>query len=222
MDPATIAALIDHTLLKPEADEEDIRRHCREAIRYGFYSVCVHPYRLPLAVALVHGSPVKPSTVAGFPFGTNPTPVKVAEARWAIDQGAREIDMVLNIGALKDGDDRVALEDIGAVVDVCHAGQVHCKVILETCLLTDAEKERACAIVADAGADFVKTSTGLNSGGATVADVELMSRAVKEKGLGVKAAGGIRSLADLELMVRAGATRIGTSSGVKILDEAQQ
>ena len=220
MDPRTIAQLIDHTLLLPDAVAAEIERLCEEAIRHGFHAVCVQPGQVPRSAARLVRTPVRVCTVAGFPLGANRTSTKVHEARQAIDDGAREIDMVLAIGPLKQGDTRAVLRDIGEVVEACHSGGALCKVILETCLLTDAEKELACAISADADADFVKTSTGFAAAGATVADVALMSRLVKPKGLGVKAAGGIRSLADLQIMVTAGATRIGTSSGVKILQEA--
>jgi len=220
MTPSEIANLIDHTLLRPDAVAFEIERLCDEAIEHRFMSVCVQPSFVPLAAARLSQSSVRTCTVAGFPLGTNRTAVKVHEARLAIDDGAREVDMVLAIGALKQGDTKTVLHDIGQVVDACHESKALCKVIFETCLLTDQEKELACAICADAGADFVKTSTGFSKGGATVADVALMSRLVKNKGLGVKAAGGIRSLAALAEMVKAGATRIGTSSGVGILREA--
>ncbi len=215
-----VAGLIDHTLLKPEATGADIERLCREAGEYGFHSVCVNPFHVRQAAALLRGSPVKVATVAGFPLGANLTETKVAEARSAIGDGAREIDMVLNIGALKDGDDAVVQRDIVAVAGTCHVEGVICKVIFETCLLSNEEKERACRACIEAGADFVKTSTGFSTGGATVEDVALLSRLVKPHGLGVKASGGIRTLADLKKMVAAGATRIGTSSGVKIMQEA--
>jgi deoxyribose-phosphate aldolase len=158
--------------------------------------------------------------VVGFPLGAQPPETKAMEARAAIRQGAKEIDMVINVGALKSGDDTLVLRDIRSVVEACRDGSAKCKVILETVLLTNEEKARACELAVKARADFVKTSTGFSTGGATVEDVALMSRIVREKKLGVKASGGIRSLADLRRMVQAGATRIGTSSGIKILQEA--
>ena len=215
-----IARLIDHTLLKPDATAADIERLCREAGQHQFCSVCVNPFHVRSAVALLQTTPVKVCTVIGFPLGANLTETKATETRAALRDGAREIDMVLNIGALKAGDSATVLADIQAIVQICHAARALGKVIFETCLLTDAEKSSACDLCITAGADFVKTSTGLSTSGATVADVALLSRVVKPYGLGVKAAGGIRSLADFQAMVSAGATRIGTSSGVKILYEA--
>ena len=214
------ASLIDHTLLKPDATTTDIERLCHEAAQHHFHSVCINPVHVHTAAALLRNTPVKVCTVIGFPLGANLTETKVAETHAAIRDGAREIDMVLNIGALKAGNSAAVLADIQAVVQICHAAHALCKVIFETCLLTDAEKTRACELCITGGADFVKTSTGLSTGGATVADVALMSRLVKPHGLGVKASGGIRSLADFQKMVAAGATRIGTSSGIKILQEA--
>jgi deoxyribose-phosphate aldolase len=174
-----------------------------------------------LARQLLEGSPVKVCCVVGFPLGAQPPETKAMEARAAIRQGAKEIDMVINVGALKSGDDDLVLRDIRSVVEACRDGSAKCKVILETSLLANEEKARACEMAVKAHADFVKTSTGFSSGGATVEDVALMSRIVRDKGLGVKASGGVRSLADLMKMVAAGATRIGTSSGVKILKEAR-
>jgi deoxyribose-phosphate aldolase len=215
-----IAKLIDHTLLKPDATASDIQKLCREARQCGFWSVCVNPYRVLQAAALLKDSPVKVCTVAGFPLGATRPEIKAAEARQAIADGACEVDMVLNIGAMKSGDHDAVLRDLKAVADVCRQTGALSKVILETHLLTEAEKVRACELAAEAGLDFVKTSTGFTGGGATVEDIALLSRVVKPAGLGVKASGGIRSLADLQKMVAAGATRIGTSSGVKILQEA--
>lgn len=217
-----IPALIDHTLLKPEASQSDIERLCREAADHKFFSVCVNPTYVRRAAAVLAGSSVKVCTVVGFPLGAHTSEVKTAEAGQAIHDGAAEIDMVLNVGALKSGDEATVLQDIRAVVDVCHQRHALCKVIMETALLTHDEKVRSCELCIEAGADFVKTSTGFVPGGATVEDVALMSRIVKPKRLGVKASGGIRTLADLQKMVEAGATRIGTSSGVKILQEARQ
>lgn len=220
MHPQTIAALIDHTLLKPETTSAQIRRLCEEALQYKFASVCTNPFFVPLAAELVRGSLVKVCSVAGFPLGATTTDAKVFEAQEAIQHGAREVDMVMNVGALKSGDDAVVEADIRRVADACHRGNAICKVILESCLLTDAEKIRGCKIAVRADADFVKTSTGFNAGGATVEDVALM-RATVGPGIGVKASGGIRTLDDLQRMVAAGATRIGTSSGVKIMQQAR-
>jgi deoxyribose-phosphate aldolase len=214
-----IASLIDHTLLKPEATTVDIERLCREAMEFGFWSVCVNPFNVRQAATCLKGSTVKVCTVIGFPLGANLTETKVYETRFALRDGASEIDMVINVGALKAGNDSVVRSDIQSVVQACRESHALCKVILETCLLNDAEKTRACQLCVEAGANFAKTSTGFGAGGATVADVALMTRLVKPHGLGVKASGNIRSLADLEKMVAAGATRIGTSSGVKIVQE---
>ncbi|MGD0017109.1 MAG: deoxyribose-phosphate aldolase [Verrucomicrobiia bacterium] len=215
-----VASLIDHALLKPEATATDIERVCREAMEFGFWSVCVNPCHVRCAASALSKNDVKVCTVVGFPLGANLTETKVYETRFALRDGAREIDMVLNVGALKAGNDSVVLSDIQSVVQACREGHALCKVILETSLLTDAEKTRVCQLCIEAGADLVKTSTGLGACGATVADVALIARLVKPHGLGVKAAGGIRSLADFRKMVAAGATRIGTSSGVKIVQEA--
>jgi deoxyribose-phosphate aldolase len=215
-----VAKLIDHTLLKADATNADIAKLCAEARQHQFCCVCVNPYNVRQAAALLQGSGVKVCTVAGFPLGASMTEVKVSETLCAIRDGADEVDMVLNIGALKNGDDEVVLNDVQAVADVCRDKGVICKVILENCLLTDAEKIRASELCVKAGAHFIKTSTGLSTGGATVEDVALMSRIAKPAGVGVKAAGGIRSLAELQKMVAAGATRIGTSGGAKIVQEA--
>jgi len=215
-----IPQLIDHTILRPDTTRTDVEQLCREARQYGFCSVCVNPTWVSLARQILDGSGVKVCCVVGFPLGAQLPETKAMEARAAIRQGAKEIDMVLNVGALKSGDDALVLQDIRSVVEACRDGSARCKVILETVLLTNEEKGRACELAIKAQADFVKTSTGFSTGGATVEDVALMSRIVREKGLGVKASGGIRSLADLRRMVQAGATRIGTSSGIKILQEA--
>lgn len=217
---SSVAPLIDHTLLKPEASREDIRRLCDEAVRFGFASVCVNPWYVPLAAELVRGAKVKVCTVAGFPLGATLPQVKIHETEQVIKLGAEEIDMVINVGALKSGQDDVVELDIRGVVDACRAGGAICKVILETALLTVEEKVRACLAARRAGAEFVKTSTGFGPGGATAEDVALM-RAVVGSELGVKAAGGIRSLEDLRRMVSAGATRIGASASVRILEEAR-
>ena len=218
--PLNIPQLIDHTILRPDTTRTDIEQLCREARQHKFYSVCVNPTWVSLARQLLDGSGVKVCCVVGFPLGAQPPETKAMEARAAIRQGAKEIDMVINVGALKSGEDALVLRDIRSVVEACRDGSAKCKVILETSLLTNEEKARACEMAIKARADFVKTSTGFSTGGATVEDVALMSRIVREKGLGVKASGGVRSLADLRRMVQAGATRIGTSSGIKILQEA--
>jgi len=217
---ASIAKYIDHTLLKPDATESQIAQLCGEAAEHGFKSVCVNPVWVRRAAELLRGSGVLVCTVVGFPLGATVRDIKALEARRAIRDGAKEIDMVINIGALKGGDDEAVFKDIRAVVDACDDGRALCKVIIETALLTDEEKVRACVAARRARADFVKTSTGFASGGATAADVALMARVVADARMGVKASGGVRSLADLETMVGAGATRIGASAGIKIMKEA--
>ena len=212
--------MIDHTLLRPEASRSDIEKLCAEAVQFGFASVCINPWYVPLAAELVRGSAVKVCTVVGFPLGATLPRVKIYEAEEAIKLGAREIDMVQNIGALKSGEDAQVESDIRGVVEASHRGGAICKVILETALLTASEKVRASLAAKRAGADFVKTSTGFSSAGATVEDVALMRAAVGEK-LGIKAAGGIRTLEDLRQMVRAGATRIGASASVKIVEQTR-
>ena len=213
------ASLIDHTLLKPEATEDDIKHLCEEAARFHFASVCVNPTWVRASACHLRGTGVPVCTVIGFPLGANLADVKAYETRRAIFDGAREVDMVINIGALKSGDDCAVEYDIRAVVEAAHESGVVCKVIIEAALLTDEEKVRACAAAKKAGADFVKTSTGFARGGATIADVALMRRTVGTE-LGVKAAGGVRGLEDARKMVEAGATRIGASVGVKIAQEA--
>ena len=213
------ASLIDHTLLKPEATESDIKRLCDEAARYHFASVCVNPTWVKIAECHLRGAHVPVCTVIGFPLGATLPDVKAYEARRAIFDGAREVDMVINVGALKSGDDCLVEHDIRSVVTVAHENSAICKVIIETALLTDDEKVRACVAAKNAGADFVKTSTGFSKGGATVADVALMRRTVGSE-LGVKASGGVKGLEDARKMVEAGATRIGASVGVKIAQEA--
>jgi deoxyribose-phosphate aldolase len=213
------ASLIDHTLLKPEATEADIKRLCEEAARFRFASVCVNPTWVRASACHLSGTNVPVCTVIGFPLGATLPDVKAYEARRAIFDGAREVDMVINVGALKSNDDCAVEHDIRAVVEVAHEFNVTCKVIIETALLTDEEKVRACLAAKRAGADFVKTSTGFAKGGATVADVALMRQTVGSE-LGVKASGGVRGLEDARAMVEAGATRIGASVGVKIAQEA--
>lgn len=214
------AALIDQSLLKPEATEDEVRRLCEEAAQYRFASVCVNPAWVHTAACHLRGTGVPVCAVVGFPLGATMPDVKAYEARRAIMDGAREVDMVANIGALKSGDDCLVEHDIRSVVQVAHEYGVTCKVIIETALLTDEEKVRACQAAKKAGADFVKTSTGFSKGGATVADVALMRRVVGSE-LGVKASGGVKSIEDARAMVEAGATRIGASVGVKIAQEAE-
>src|SRR5215207_7754297 len=213
------ASLIDHTLLKPEASEADIRKLCEEAVKFGFASVCVNPGWVKTAAEFLKGSSVPVCTVIGFPLGATLSDVKAYEARRAIFNGAREVDMVINIGALKSGDDCTVEDDIRAVSTAAHENGVLCKVIIETALLTDEEKVRACLASKNAGADFVKTSTGFAKGGATADDVTLMRRTVG-RNLGVKASGGVKGIDDARKMFEAGATRIGASVGVKIAQEA--
>jgi deoxyribose-phosphate aldolase len=216
---AGLAGLIDHTLLKPEASRDEIRKLCQEAAHFGFASVCVNPWYVPLAAEMLKGTKVKVCTVVGFPLGATLPRVKIYEAQEAIQLGAQEIDMVINIGALKSGQDDVLESDIRGVVEASHRGGAICKVILETALLTDEEKIRGSAAAKRAGADFVKTSSGFSVAGATAEDVALL-RAVVGSEMGVKAAGGVRSFDDLIKMVRAGATRIGASASVKIMEQA--
>jgi deoxyribose-phosphate aldolase len=213
------AALIDHTLLKPEASDSDIRKLCKEAAEFGFASVCVNPAWVKRAADYLAGTGVPVCTVIGFPLGATLPDVKAYEARRAIFDGAREVDMVINIGALKSGDDCSVEDDIRAVADAAHENHILCKVIIETALLTDEEKIRACLAAKNAGADFVKTSTGFAKGGATAHDVSLMRRTVGSA-LGVKASGGVKGIDDARAMFEAGATRIGASVGVKIAQEA--
>lgn len=213
------ASLIDHTLLKPEAAYGDIKKLCDEAAQFGFASVCVNPGWVKQAAAFLRGTGVPVCTVIGFPLGATLPDVKAYEARRAIFDGASEVDMVINIGALKSGDDCAVEDDIRAVAEAAHENHVLCKVIIETALLTDDEKVRACIAAKNAGADFVKTSTGFAKGGATANDVSLMRRTVG-KALGVKASGGVKGIDDARAMFEAGATRIGASVGVKIVKEA--
>ena len=213
------ASLIDHTLLKPEASEADIRKLCQEAAQFGFASVCVNPTWVKKASEFLKGSGVPVCTVIGFPLGATLPDVKAYEARRAIFNGATEVDMVINVGALKSGDICAVEDDIRAVAEAAHENHVLCKVIIETALLTDEEKVRACLASKNAGADFVKTSTGFAKGGATVNDVALMRRTVGDA-LGVKASGGVKGIDDARAMFEAGATRIGASVGVKIAQEA--
>ncbi|MEG0261160.1 MAG: deoxyribose-phosphate aldolase [Lysinibacillus sp.] len=209
------AAMIDHTLLKAEATREQIEKICAEAKEFNFASVCVNPTWVKTSSDLLQGTDVKVCTVIGFPLGASTSATKAFETKDAIANGATEIDMVLNIGALKEGNDDLVQSDIAAVVEAANGTLV--KVIMETCLLTDQEKVKACELAVAAGADFVKTSTGFSTGGATVEDITLMRKTVGPT-IGVKASGGVRSLEDMQKMVTAGATRIGASSGVAIMN----
>ncbi len=215
-----IASLIDHTILKPDSVRTDIERICREAVEYGFASVCANPCWVPVMARALAGSTVPVCSVIAFPFGATSTAAKVAESEIAIGEGARELDMVINIGALRSGDLALVRDDIGAVVSAAHARGASVKVILETALLTDDQIVECCRLAQQVNADFVKTSTGFASGGATVAVVELMRRTVGPD-MGVKASGGIRTLEDFNRMVAAGASRIGASAGVQIVDASR-
>jgi deoxyribose-phosphate aldolase len=218
--PGGVAGMIDHTLLKPDATRSDIEKLCREAAEFHFATVCVNPTWVALSASLLRGSGVGVCSVVGFPLGATTADVKHLETRRAIYDGATEIDMVINIGALKSGDLRTVEKDIEAVVDPCRQCGVISKVIIEAALLTDDEKITACTLSKAAAADFVKTSTGFASGGATAHDVALMRRVVGAE-MGVKAAGGVRDLEGLKAMVAAGASRVGASAGVKIVQESR-
>jgi deoxyribose-phosphate aldolase len=218
--PNGVSGMIDHTLLKPDATRADIEKLCREAAEYRFATVCVNPAWVAQAASLLRGSTVGVCSVVGFPLGATTADVKQYETRRAIFDGASEIDMVINIGALKSGDLRTVEKDIEAVVDPCRQCGVISKVIIEAALLTDEEKVTASTLTKAAGADFVKTSTGFGPGGATVADVALMRRVVGAE-MGVKAAGGVRDLDGLKAMVAAGASRVGASAGVRIVQESR-
>lgn len=211
-----LASYVDHTILKPQATKEDVEKLCREAVKYHFASVCINPKHVKDAVKLLKGSGVNVCTVIGFPLGANKSEIKAMEARIAIEEGAREVDMVIDIGAAKEHDFARVKEDICKVkaeVDKEHV----LKVIIETCLLTDEEKTEVCKVCKAAGADFVKTSTGFSTGGATAEDVALMYETVGPE-LKVKASGGIRTKADAEKMIKAGASRLGTSAGIAIAE----
>ncbi len=211
-----LAGMIDHTLLKPDATQQEVAQLCFEARKYNFASVCVNPTWVSLCAQLLQGSSAKVCTVIGFPLGATSPEVKAFETQTAIQHGATEIDMVINIGALKARDLDLVARDIRGVVEVAHARNIIVKVIIETALLDDEEKTIACLLSKEADADFVKTSTGFAGGGATVHDVELMRRTVGPE-MGVKASGGVRTFEDAESMIKAGATRIGASAGVKII-----
>jgi deoxyribose-phosphate aldolase len=218
--PGGVSGMIDHTLLKPDATQAEIEKLCREAAEFHFATVCVNPVWVALAAARLRGTGVGVCSVVGFPLGATTADVKHYETRRAIYDGASEIDMVINVGALKSGDLRTVERDIEGVVDSCRQCGVVSKVIIEAALLSDEEKITACTLTKAAGADFVKTSTGFGPGGATAADVALMRRVVGAE-MGVKAAGGVRDLEGLKAMVAAGATRIGASAGVKIVQESK-
>lgn len=214
-----INRLIDHTLLKPDAKQEEIEKLCAEAIKYHFMSVCVNPCNVNLCAKLLKGSDVKVCTVIGFPLGANISKTKIEETKYCLENGASEIDMVINIGRLKDKDYDYVENEIREIKNVCKDNIL--KVILETCLLSDEEIVKACQLSQNAGADFVKTSTGFSKGGATTHAVKLMRETVKDA-LGVKASGGIHSYEEAMAMVEAGANRIGASSGIKIVEGAKQ
>ena len=218
--PASVAAMIDHTLLKPDATRQNIEDLCREAAQFRFATVCVNPTWVATCAKLLQGTGVGVCSVVGFPLGATSSDVKGYETRRVIFDGAREVDMVINVGALKSGDLHVVERDIEAVTAPCHDCGAITKVIIEAALLTDDEKVAACTLAKAAGADYVKTSTGFGPGGATPADVALMRRVVGAD-MGVKAAGGIRDLEGVQAMIAAGATRVGASAGVKILQQAR-
>lgn len=213
-----VASYIDHTLLKPDATRDEITKVCEEGARYGFASVCINPFWVREAACMLRGSGVKVCTVIGFPLGANVSDTKAYEARRAVFDGASELDMVINVGALKSASYDLVLRDIAGVVEVAREAGCLLKVIIETSLLTDDEKVKACTLSKDAGADFVKTSTGFSKGGASAADISLMRRVVGGQ-MGVKASGGVKDLKQAQEMIRAGATRIGASVGVKIVQE---
>jgi deoxyribose-phosphate aldolase len=220
VNPTSIAALIEHTWLKPDATSQRIETLCAEAARFGFACVCVNPIWVRLAARRLEAHAVRVCAVVGFPLGATTTDVKAFEAAKVISDGAREVDMAINVGALKSGDLEAVERDIKAVVRVCRDGGVVSKVIIEAALLTDEEKVTACSLARAAGAGYVKTSTGFGPGGARVEDVALMRRTVGLE-MGVKAAGGIRDLTTFLAMVAAGASRVGTSAGISIIQEAE-
>ncbi|MDY7062840.1 MAG: deoxyribose-phosphate aldolase [Sarcina ventriculi] len=217
MEHKDIYKMIDHTLLKQDATSEEIKKLCKEALEYNFASVCVNPTNVELAAKILNGSLVKVCTVIGFPLGANTTKIKVLEAKDTVENGATEVDMVINIGRLKDKDYDYVKKDIEAVVNEVK-GKALIKVIIETCLLTDEEKVIACKLASEAKADFVKTSTGFSTGGATPFDVKLMRETVGEN-MGVKASGGIRTSEDAKELIKNGANRIGASASIKICTE---
>ncbi|SHI06049.1 deoxyribose-phosphate aldolase [Clostridium intestinale] len=216
MNKNELSKFIDHTVLKAETSEKAVEKVCKEALDYKFASVCINPCNVKLASKLLEGSEVKVCTVIGFPLGANTSKVKAFETEDAIANGAHEVDMVINIGKLKDKDYDYVREDIKAVVNAAK-GKALTKVIIETCLLTDEEKVKACELAKEAGADFVKTSTGFSTGGATPADIKLMRETVGPE-MGVKASGGVRNIDDAEAVIKNGATRIGASSSIDIVE----
>ncbi|KAJ53374.1 deoxyribose-phosphate aldolase [Clostridium tetanomorphum] len=219
MNKNELAAMIDHTLLKPEADLSSIKRICEEALKYNFASVCINPCNVKVASDILNGSKVKVCTVIGFPLGATTTAVKVFEAEEAVKNGAEEVDMVINIGRLKDKDYEYVKNDIKSVVQTVK-GKALIKVIIETCLLSNEEKVIICKIAKEAGADYVKTSTGFSTGGATISDIKLMRDTVGND-MGVKASGGVRTYEDSLSMIEAGATRIGASASIQICEKIQ-
>ena len=216
MDKQQLASMIDHTILKADATRESVEKICKEALEYKFASVCINPANVELAAEMLKGSEVKVCTVIGFPLGANTSEVKAFETKDAIAKGADEVDMVINIGRLKDKDYEYVKNDIKAVVEAAK-GKALTKVIIETCLLTDEEKVKACELSKEAGADFVKTSTGFSTGGATPEDIKLMRETVGPD-MGVKASGGVRSFEDAKAVIENGATRIGASSSITICE----
>ena len=220
LPPAQLARMIDHTILKPEATQDDVKKLCEEALKHNFFSCCVNSSWVRYVAQLLRGSSVKVCAVVGFPLGAGTPEIKALEARRAIREGAKEIDMVINVGLVKSGDWEAVTKDIRAVAEACKDGGALLKVILETCLLTKDEIAKACEASMKARADYVKTSTGFNKGGATAEDIALMARTVAPKRLGVKASGGVRTYADAMLMIRNGATRVGSSNSVKMMEEA--
>ncbi|MGP4040488.1 deoxyribose-phosphate aldolase [Gracilibacillus sp. D59] len=211
----SLASKIDHTALKPDTTKQQIETLCEEASEHGFFSVCVNPTWVSYAAELLKGTDVAVCTVIGFPLGATTSSVKAYEAKYTVEKGATEVDMVINVAALKDGNHELVQSDIEAVVQAA-AGKALVKVIIETCLLTDEEKETACQLAVNAGADYVKTSTGFSTGGATADDIALMRKTVGPN-IGVKASGGVRDLETAEAMIKAGASRIGASASVSIV-----
>ncbi len=220
LPPAQLARMIDHTILKPEATQDDVKKLCEEALKHNFFSCCVNSSWVRYVAQLLRGSSVKVCAVVGFPLGAGTPEIKALEARRAIREGAKEIDMVINVGLVKSGDWDAVTKDIRTVAESCKDGGALLKVILETCLLTKDEIVKACEASMKARADYVKTSTGFNKGGATAEDIALMARTVAPKRLGVKASGGVRTFADAMLMIRNGATRVGSSNSVKMMEES--
>ena len=218
--PAQLARMIDHTILKPEATQADVKKLCEEALKHNFFSCCVNSSWVRYVAQLLRGSSVKVCAVVGFPLGAGTPEIKAMEARRAIREGAKEIDMVINVGLVKSGDWDAVTKDIRTVAESVKYGGAQVKVILETCLLTKDEIVKACEASMKARADYVKTSTGFNKGGATAEDIALMARTVAPKRLGVKASGGVRTYADAMLMIRNGATRVGSSNSVKMMEES--